>query len=176
MNLSVRPLKSSEAHFVVDYFHNASDEFLLKMGADRLKLPARKIWIELIEQQSQLPYNEMSMYYVIWLLDDEPIGHSNINRITFGQEAFMHLHLWNPTRRKSGMGQQLVSQSIPYYFENFRLKRLLCEPNAFNNPPNRTLPKVGFRHIKTYETTPGPINFFQTVNRWEILPDQMTPK
>ena len=52
------------------------------------------------------------------------------------------------------------------YFERLKLKRLFCEPNAFNVAPNRTLQKAGFKYLKTHMTVPGPLNFHQAVTCW----------
>ena len=59
-------------------------------------------------------------------------------------------------------------QSVDLYFEMLQLKRLFCEPNAFNVAPNRTLQKAGFSYVKTHMTVPGPLNFHQAVTRWVI--------
>ena len=57
-------------------------------------------------------------------------------------------------------------------FERLKLKRLFCEPHAFNVAPNRTLQKAGFKYLKTHMTVPGPLNFHQAVNRWVIERDR----
>jgi len=80
----------------------------------------------------------------------------------------MHLHLWNPSARKKGLGLLFLNQCILYYFEWFKLKTLICEPYAHNQAPNAILPDLGFTKVKTYTTTPGSINFEQEVNRWEL--------
>ena len=59
-----------------------------------------------------------------------------------------------------------VRRSVDIYFQQLKLKRLFCEPNAFNVPPNRTLQKAGFKYLKTHMTVPGPLNFHQAVTRW----------
>lgn len=101
-------------------------------------------------------------------MDNRPIGHSNINKIKFGQEAYMHLHLWYGKTREKGMDTSFLTMTLPYYFETFKLKTLYCEPSAANSGPNKTLEKVGFDFIKTYETTRGWINFQRSVNRWSL--------
>jgi RimJ/RimL family protein N-acetyltransferase len=101
-------------------------------------------------------------------MDGLPIGHSNINKIVFGEEAFMHLHLWRPDIRQQGMGRNLVMQTLPFFFENYQLKTLYCEPYALNLAPNKTLEKIGFIFVKQYVTTPGWLNFEQPVNLWEM--------
>jgi len=80
----------------------------------------------------------------------------------------MHLHLWYTGRRKKGIGTLLIKMALPYFFQKYQLKKLICEPYAFNPAPNKTLEKVGFKFIKTYVTIPGSITFEQKVNRWEM--------
>ncbi len=59
-------------------------------------------------------------------------------------------------------------RSVDLYFDRLKLKRLFCEPHAFNVAPNRTLQKAGFKYLKTHMTVPGPFNFHQAVTRWVI--------
>jgi RimJ/RimL family protein N-acetyltransferase len=66
-----------------------------------------------------------------------------------------------------------VAQTAELYFDTLKLERLFCEPNAFNVAPNRTLQRVGFRYVKTYNTVPGPLNFHQAVTRWVLERQQI---
>ncbi len=159
MELSVREMKKNDIDLVVDYFIHADSEFLASMGADKSKLPDRGVWIKKLNHEFEKPCIDKTFYYIIWLLDDQPIGHSNINTIAFGHTATMHLHLWKNDIRKKGLGVTFLKKTIPFYFKNFQLEKLICEPYAMNVPPNRVLAKVGFEFIKKYETTPGWINF-----------------
>jgi RimJ/RimL family protein N-acetyltransferase len=85
----------------------------------------------------------------------------------------MHLHLWKNDKRKNGLGFDFLKRTIPYYFKNFELETLICEPYSENIAPNRVLQKLGFQLIRTYDTTPGWINFHQTVNRYELKKEQL---
>ena len=116
---------------------------------------------------------EKEFYYILWLLDNQPIGHSNINQIKFGNTATMHLHLWDSATRKKGLGIQFLRMTVPYYFKKFNLKKLICEPYSKNVAPNKVLKKLGFEWVRTYDTTPGQINFHQTVNRYELNKEQI---
>lgn len=173
MNISVREITENDIELIVDYFINSSVEFLIGMGADKSKLPKKSDWIKKLKSEFKKPYREKEFYYIIWLIDGLAIGHTNINKIEFGKFATMHLHLWEPIKRKSGLGTELIKMSIPYYFENFKLKKLICEPYAENIAPNKTLPKLGFEFKRAYETTPGYINFRQTVNRYELTKEHL---
>lgn len=165
-HLSVRPIHEADFEQIVDYFLKADKAFLVGMGVDIAKLPTRDAWLELLQKEYQHPIEQKSFFYLIWLLNDTPVGHSNINKIRFGEEAYMHLHSWNPPNRKKGMGLQFIKMCLPYYFDLFQLKKLYCEPYALNPAPNKTLQKIGFILLESYETTPGWINFHQPVNRW----------
>lgn len=138
------------------------------MGVDINKLPTAKDWMKILQDDFELPIDQKHFYYIIWLANNTPIGHSNINKIHFGKEAHMHLHLWNKEMRQKGMGRQLIKSTLPYYFNNFKLQKMYCEPYALNPAPNKILQQVGFDFEKTYETIPGWINYFQPVNRWVL--------
>lgn len=168
MKLTVREWKEDDIGSIVDYFLESSPDFLKAMGADYSKLPKREEWIASLIDQFQKPVTQQKYYYIIWMVDQIPIGHSNINYILYGESALMHLHVWDLKHRQKGMGLTFLRQSIPYYFEKFKLKQLNCEPYAFNPAPNKTLRKLGFEFIRQYETKPGPINVLQMVNRYEL--------
>jgi len=104
----------------------------------------------------------------VWQRGREVVGFSSADRIDFGVEAFMHLHVVKAGLRKSGLGAQFVRLSARAYFDTLQLQRLLCEPNAFNVAPNRTLQAAGFRYLFTHKARPSSINFPQTTTRWEL--------
>lgn len=168
MKLSVREIKKSDIEKTVDYFVYAGAEFLKGMGADKSKFPKREEWIKKLELDFKKSYEKKEFYYIIWLLDNQAVGHSNINNIEFGKSATMHLHLWKNDKRKNGLGLDFLKLTIPYYFKNFELKKLICEPYSKNIAPNKVLKKLEFKLTKTYDTIPGWINFHQTVNRYEL--------
>jgi len=114
------------------------------------------------------PLAERQSYYVCWYLGGAPVGHSNVNRLVYGRDAFVHLHLWQPFRRRGGLGLAFFRRSIAQFLSRLQLRAIVCEPYAANPAPNRVLPKAGFRFVRTYRTTPGPLNFEQDVNRWEL--------
>ena len=172
MNLSIREINNDDIPLIIDYFINADEMFLKAMGAIKSKLPSKKDWLKKLYQEIEKPNSTKEFYYVIWLLNSKPVGHSNINNIIYNKEATMHLHLWQPVKRKKGIGTEFVKMSIPYYFKNFKLKKLICEPYTQNIAPNKVLQKVGFNLIKKYETIPGWINFKQLVNRYEMSFDK----
>ncbi len=173
MKLDIREMHSYDIEIIVDYFVNADHSFLRGMGVEKNKLPKRADWIEKLKIDLTKPYEKKEFYYVIWLIDNKAVGHSNINMIEFDSIATMHLHLWDKENRKNGLGIEFLKLTIPCYFEKFSLKKLICEPFSENVGPNKALKKVGFSLVKIYDTIPGWINFYQVVNRYELKKEQL---
>jgi RimJ/RimL family protein N-acetyltransferase len=169
--LSVREIQESDIELIIQYWLSADKEFLERMGADINKVPAPDECEKMLFKQLSQPLKEKNSYCIIWEVDSKPIGHSNVNKIIFGEEAYMHLHMWNESLRQKGLGTALVKKTLPYYFENLKLKKLYSEPYALNAAPNNVLRKIGFKFIKEYVTTPGSLNFEQPVNKWELSYD-----
>lgn len=167
-NIKVREIALKDIDLIADYWLRSDGDFLIGMGVDLKKLPARADLINMLTSQLNNPIAEKKSYALIWELDGKQIGHSNVNNIEFGEQATMHLHLWRSNNRKKGLGTALVKKSLPFYFEHLKIKKLICEPYAFNPAPNKTLEKVGFEFVKKHETIPGTLNFKQEVNRWEL--------
>jgi len=170
--LSAREIQQSDIEYIIQYWLTGDPAFLTGMGVDLDKMPSREEWVAMLTEQLAQPYPEKKSYCTIWLADNKAIGHCNVNKIKFGDEAYMHLHMWYPNLRKKGIGTQLVKMSLPYFFENLELKKIYSEPYALNMAPNKSLEKAGFIFIKEYLTTPGFLNFEQPVNLWELTSGQ----
>lgn len=167
--LAVRELTATDIPQLLTYWYTASPEYMQSMGADITLLPARKDFDASLKKQLETDYPYKQAYAIIWLMNGNAVGHCNVNKIDFGNEAHMHLHMWSADSRKKGMGAELVKMSLPYFFKNLQLKKIICEPYSKNIAPNKTLAKAGFTFIKNYITTPGALNFEQEVSRWELL-------
>jgi RimJ/RimL family protein N-acetyltransferase len=179
--IEVRPFSSREEYeLMLDYFYKADDSFLRGMGVDRLKLPERDKWLGALLVDHEKPDGKRDRFYLVWIFRGTGVGHSSINKIIPGNEAFIHLHLWNSQLRRRGLGTEFVRRSADFYFERFNLQKLVYEPCAENPAPNRVLEKLGFAFVRRYRTIPGVIAFEQDVNRYELRrPNQAmepTPK
>ncbi|MCB0524631.1 MAG: GNAT family protein [Saprospiraceae bacterium] len=165
---TVREIRSSDIDLIIHYWVTADTEYLRGMGADINKLPSPDELRQMLHKQTTQAYADKKAYCIIWELDGVPVGHCNVNKIIYGEEAYMHLHLWQAQNRRSGLGLEFVRMTLPYFFRNMKLQRLYAEPFAANPAPNKTLARLGFRFLKTYTTTPGSINFEQEVNLWVL--------
>jgi RimJ/RimL family protein N-acetyltransferase len=167
--LDIRPFSCRHDYErVVDYFLTADDDLLRGMGVARCKLPAREQWVERLASDLERYDREKRTFYVAWMYNGEPVGHSNINGIQFGDQAHMHLHIWKPDLRHAGLGFEFLKKSACIYFDRFELRKLICEPWAGNAAPNRCLRKVGFKFVRCYRTVPSPINLELEANRYEL--------
>jgi RimJ/RimL family protein N-acetyltransferase len=126
--------------------------------------PPPQSWRERFQRQSALPIERRAWIAVIWLLDGLPVGFSTSDKIVYGEQANMHLHVTDPERRNQGVGAECMRRSADINFERLRLKWLFCEPNV---APNRALQKAGFKYLKTHITVPRPLNH-QAVTCWVI--------
>jgi RimJ/RimL family protein N-acetyltransferase len=164
----VRPMRLDEVDVRIDYFHDASDDYLARLGVDRALLPSKAAWRSFYEQDFARPLAEREAYNLAWELDDRLVGFSSVDHIEIGEQAFMHLHILEKARRRSGLGTEFVRLSADEYFRTLELRRLFCQPNAYNVAPNRTLQRAGFRYCFTEEMQPSSINFPQPITRWVL--------
>lgn len=166
MDVIVRLMTTEEIDLVINYFVTATPEHLELLGVDPTRLPSVDAWRKRFEHELQLPFEKRSTVVIAWLVNDRAIGFSSADKIVYGDRANMHLHVIDADQRNRGIGAKCVKASVDLLFDTLRLKRLYCEPNAFNVAPNRTLQKAGFKYLKTHMTVPGPLNFHQAVTRW----------
>lgn len=164
--LSIRPLEPDDLDRIISYFLDADPSFHDRLGVDPDRLPTREAWTSLVLEDLPRAPEDRELFYLVWEIDGVAVGHGNLNDIVFGEEARMHLHLWEDGTRRRGAGTRLVRRSVAVFCETLRLRELFSEPSADNPAPNRTLARAGFELVRTYETTPGWINTHQLVNRW----------
>ena len=165
-NLSIREMQPEEMRTVADYFHRATPEYLELLGVDPTRVPKQKDFTLRYAYECRRPLEERHSFHVIWKLGERPVGFSSIDRIVLNQQAHMHLNIFQSEHRNAGYGVVFIMKSVEIYFAKFGLRRIVCEPNAFNVAPNRTLQRAGFKYVKTYMTVPGPLSYHQAVTRW----------
>src|SRR5207245_4518912 len=126
--IEVRPFSGREEYeLMLDYFYKADDPFLRGMGVDRLKLPERDKWLDALLVDHEKPDKERDRFYLVWLFRGRRVGHSSINEIVTGTEAFIHLHLWNSQLRRAGLGTEFVRRSANFSCVRFNRKKRVGE-------------------------------------------------
>jgi hypothetical protein len=133
--IEVRPFSSrQEYELMLDYFYKADDPFLRGMGVDRLKLPERNKWLDALLADHEKPDGERDRFYLLWIFRGTRVGHSSINKIVLGDEAFIHLHLWNSQLRRAGLGDGICAEVCRL----FTSSASICK-NSSANPGQRIL-------------------------------------
>ncbi len=164
--LTVRELLKDDIQSIIDYWSKHDASYYEHMGVDVNKLPQADQLAESLLLQIATPVESKKAYCIIWECNGQAIGHCNLNPISFGEVAHLHLHMWQRGTRNKGMGTTLLELTLPFFFNKLELKKLYCEPYVLNNAPNKTLQRVGFEFEKEYVTIPGSLNFEQPVKRW----------
>ncbi len=118
MTVTVRPMTLQETAHIIAYFHAATPEHLEILGVDPSRLPPASQWQRLYDLMFDQPVEQRSSFLVSWLSGDDFFGFSTADKIRFGQQANMHLHITNPSLRSQGIGVECVKQTIELYFQS----------------------------------------------------------
>jgi len=146
--LNVRPMQLEEVSVVIDYFHRASAEHLETLGVDPTRLPDPSKWRQLYEHEYSQPLERRGSFMVLWELEGRPMGFSTVDRLKYGEEAYMHLHVIDPAlyRReilKSANGNPFHIRNMLWHgsrekyvdAEEIRKLRQVDEGHYFNMGP-----------------------------------------
>lgn len=161
-----------EARRVVDYFHEASDADLDRMGVvERSRLPPAGEWVRRLEDTLAGPIVPGGSAYLAWLVDGEPVGFSSLKNLRPGGSADLHLHMWSVAHRGHGHGAVLFCLAALEAYDRFDLRSAICEPKATNPMPNRMLSRVGFPLARTYVGASSELSRTTELNRYDIRRD-----
>src|SRR5207253_10446954 len=94
IQLSVREIGPNDVQNIVDYWTKNEPAHLIAMSVDLKKVPAAESLSSMLSEQAGLAYPQKQSYCTIWEINGKPVGHCNVNKIKFGEEAHMHLHFW----------------------------------------------------------------------------------
>ncbi len=97
--LSVRELRKDDILSIINYWSNNDAAYYESMGVDLNKLPQADQLAEMLLIQIATPVENKNSYCMIWECNGRAIGHCNLNPVSFGQEAHMHLHMWQGGNR-----------------------------------------------------------------------------
>lgn len=75
--LAVREMTLDEVDLRIDYFHDADDEFLKRLGVSRSLLPSPEAWRRTYEVDFGRPIEQRCSYSLLWLLGEETVGSSS---------------------------------------------------------------------------------------------------
>ena len=102
MTLTVREMTDSEFELVIEYFYKSTPEFLETLGVDPTRFPSPDSWRERFQRERARPIQRRTWLIVTWLADNQPLGFSTSDKIVYGEQANMHLHVVDPEHRNRG--------------------------------------------------------------------------
>ncbi len=93
-SLTVREMQLGDIELITNYWQEAEPKFLVSLGVDLDKRVINNDLQKALTEQIDTPIHKKKSYTLIWEIDEKQVGHSNINKIKFGNKAFIHFHLW----------------------------------------------------------------------------------
>jgi RimJ/RimL family protein N-acetyltransferase len=154
--------------YIVSYWFENSDTNLIQMGADKTKFHSSEEFSNSLRKICNSPLENVKHFYMIWLIDNKPIGYNALKDIVKNGIAHMHLHMWNTEYRGKGYGAKLFCMAALEFYQIFNLKMILCEPRSSNPMPNKMLTKIGFEKWKTYLSTASELSLTCELNSYII--------
>jgi RimJ/RimL family protein N-acetyltransferase len=164
-----RELRAEDIPLITGYWDSITPSDIQRMYIDVSKLPSKEEQAERLKTLLDTPPAERSADPLIWEVDEKAVGMTNLNNIVRGEEANIHLHVFDPQSRGKGIGRRLFIISVHKYLQRHQLKKVICEPAATNPDPNRLMQTLGIPVVRKYlNKTPSVICFEHEVNRYEI--------
>ena len=168
MNFQVRPFQLEDIPYLLDYWYNNSEDNLTRMGVDKSLLgPRIKREQDLIDS-FHTPNNLKDNFHIIWLINNEPVGHNSFDHILINEISHMHLHMWSQKWRGKGYGAILFCQAVMMFYSLFHPKIILSEPCSENAMPNKMFEKIGFKKWKSYLAKSSEISILSELTNFII--------
>src|SRR4029453_11453424 len=169
MDLSVRPLTAEHFDGFINYWLGLSQAEIERLGVATDRLPSAARMRSDLEAMVAAPDNRVRNFVLAWCINGEAIGHSSLKDIVWGDSGSIHLHMWRADLRGKGHGAHLFCLAAVDFYERFRLKRIVCEPKAENQAPNRLLQRIGFPLISTRIGRSSELSTLCKLNRYDIV-------
>lgn len=164
----VREMKTSDINPLVDYWTNLDFDTAFTIGIDRDKIPDYSTISQMLMEQINLPLSKKNTYILICELGGKAVGHSNISPVYEGEQANVHVHIWEKVHRNSGLGLSFLKECLPVYFREYNLNALDAIVHTHNQAANNFFAKAGFQFVEEYESQPGDWSFYQSVKKYRF--------
>jgi RimJ/RimL family protein N-acetyltransferase len=90
-------------------------------------------------------------------VNGRPSGNTLINNLVSEEEALVHVHIWDPALRRTGIASQLARDVFAYFLDAFKLRRLILQVQTENTPVIRLLESLGLQSEGTFLGKAAPI-------------------
>lgn len=148
VELKIRKPLPDDAHFINEYWKDATESDLVRMG--ELQRPDPKGTVDFINWfcSTALDPTTAAEDIRLWCVDGCAAGYSTLKAIRYGTDAQIHLHLGRSYWRK-GTGAVFFCLSARDFLNSYKLRDLYCQPKSENPMANGMLKKVGFELLGT---------------------------
>jgi RimJ/RimL family protein N-acetyltransferase len=169
MDLSVRPLTADDFDGFINYWLGLSQAEIERLGIAIDRLPSAAQMRSDLEAMLAAPDAGVGSFVLTWCINGEAIGHSSLKDIVPADSGSIHLHMWHANLRGKGHGPYLFCLAAVDFYKRFKLMRIICEPKADNQPPNRLLQRIGFPIILTRIGRSSELSTICKLNRYDIV-------
>lgn len=155
-HLTLRAPAVSDATYVSDYWFGPASAHLLAY-TDVTVFGRKEEFLARTEKffagfSSEGPWSALVMD-----VDGRPSGNVLINGLVPEEEALVHVHIWNPALRRTGIASQMAQDVFAYFLNAFKLKRLILQVQTENIPVIRLLESLGLQSEGTFFGKVAPI-------------------
>lgn len=152
----LRAPKSSDAIHIAEYWFGADSAHLLAF-TDVSMFGSKDEMLARMEKTFASISSEGPWSTLVLDVDGQPSGNTLINNLIPEEEALVHVHIWNPGLRRTGIASQTARDVFDYFLDAFKLKRLILQVQTENLPVLRLLESLGLKSEGTFFGKAAPI-------------------
>jgi RimJ/RimL family protein N-acetyltransferase len=146
----------SDAHHVAEYWFGAASAHLLPY-TDVTALGKKEEFLARMQKAFAEFSSEGPWSVLVGEVDGRPSGNVLINGLVPEEEAMVHVHIWDPSLRRTGIASELAGKVFEYFLDAFKLKRLVLQVPTDNAPVIRLLESLGLESQGTFFGKAAPI-------------------
>lgn len=158
-----------------DYWYRSPPGFIEAIGADSTLFEPEMVARERHRERivNEPPDTEKKGMILTITHDGVAIGCHPISHLIYGGEGVFHAHIWKPEWRRIGIGTYTYPRACKYYFDRFKLKRILFRTPMKNEGPNRLKIRLGMKPIGEDVVISPVVPVGTKAFVYELLPDQV---
>lgn len=154
--ITLRAPDVSDATYLADYWFGPASAHLLPY-TDTTAFPTREDYLTRMQALLAGCNHEGPWFCLVGDVAGKPSGNVMINELVPEEEALVHVHIWDPTLRRTGIASELASDVFTYFFNAFNLKRLILQVPTENAPVIRLLESLGLKSEGTFFGRAAPV-------------------
>jgi RimJ/RimL family protein N-acetyltransferase len=147
--LTLRAPEASDAVHVAEYWFGPASAHLLAY-TDVTAFGTKEEMLARMEKFFASISSEGPWSTLVADVDGQPSGNVLINSLVPEEEALVHVHIWNPVLRRTGIASQMARDVFAYFLDAFKLKRLILQVQTENTPVIRLLESLGLPSEGTF--------------------------